>query len=183
MSDFSSLDLLLCSVCVSCSSSTHRAPGKKVAVPIYNVLVRPGRDSNSRPTSTEADALITRPRAGPIERTLCAVVWYAFLSHILRLARHVCTAFKKGESQMLESQHVCMRASVIISQFSIRLSFMFSRLSLWKNKDYQVHRGYQIRNPCLYKGFLVVPHFVEGPCGCVHSILLYSLQKHKLCGY
>jgi len=34
-----------------CSSSAHRAPGKKAAVPIYKVLERPGRESNSRPTS------------------------------------------------------------------------------------------------------------------------------------
>jgi len=28
------------------------------------VLVRPGQESNSRPTSTEADVRTTRPRAG-----------------------------------------------------------------------------------------------------------------------
>ena len=56
--------LLLCSGCVPCSSSAHRAPGKKAAVPIYKFLVSPGRETNSRPTSTEADALTTRPRAG-----------------------------------------------------------------------------------------------------------------------
>ena len=49
---------------VPCSSSVHRASDKKAAVPTYKVLVRPGRESNSRPTSTEADALTTRPRAG-----------------------------------------------------------------------------------------------------------------------
>jgi len=45
--------------CIPCSSSAHRAPGKKATVPIYKVFVRPGRDSNPRPTSTEADALTT----------------------------------------------------------------------------------------------------------------------------
>jgi len=54
----------LCSDCVPCSSSVHRAPGKKATVPIYKVLVRPGQVSTSRPTSTEADALTTTPRAG-----------------------------------------------------------------------------------------------------------------------
>ena len=54
-----------CSGCVSYSSSTHRAPGKKATVPIYKVLVRPGRESNSRPTSTEVDALTTRTQASP----------------------------------------------------------------------------------------------------------------------
>jgi len=44
--------------------SAHRAPGEKTAVPIYKVLVRPGREANSRTTSTEADALTYRPRAG-----------------------------------------------------------------------------------------------------------------------
>jgi len=45
--------------------STHRAPGKKATVPIYKVLVKPGRElSNSRPTSTEAEAHTTRPQAG-----------------------------------------------------------------------------------------------------------------------
>ena len=33
------------------------------AVPIYKVLVRPGQESYSRPTSTETDALNTRPRS------------------------------------------------------------------------------------------------------------------------
>jgi len=46
------------------SSSAHRAPSKKGVVPIYNVLVRAGRELNSRPTSTEADGLTTRLRAG-----------------------------------------------------------------------------------------------------------------------
>jgi len=55
--------LFLCSWCVPCSSSAHRAPGKKAVVPIYKVLVRRGRETNSRPTNTEADALTTRPRA------------------------------------------------------------------------------------------------------------------------
>jgi len=32
-----------CSGWVPCSSSVHRASGKKAAVPIYKVLVRPGR--------------------------------------------------------------------------------------------------------------------------------------------
>jgi len=51
--------VVLCSVCVPCSSSVHRAPGKKATVPIDKVLVRPGQESNSRPTSTEADTLAT----------------------------------------------------------------------------------------------------------------------------
>ena len=55
---------VLCSGCVPCSSSAHRGPGKKAAVPIYKVLARPGQESNSGHTSTEADALTTRPRAG-----------------------------------------------------------------------------------------------------------------------
>jgi len=44
--------------------TVRRAPGKKATVPIYKVLARPGRESNSRPTSTEADALTTTPQAG-----------------------------------------------------------------------------------------------------------------------
>ena len=57
----------MCSDCVLCSSSAHRAPGKKVTVPIYKVFVRPGRESKSRLTSTKADALTTtRPRAVPL---------------------------------------------------------------------------------------------------------------------
>jgi len=51
-----------------CSSSAYRAPCKKAAVPIYKVLVRPGRKSNFRPTSNQADALTTRPRAGEKKR-------------------------------------------------------------------------------------------------------------------
>jgi len=51
--------------CVPCSSSVYRTPGKKAAVPICKVLIRPGWESNSRPTSTEVDALTTRPRSGP----------------------------------------------------------------------------------------------------------------------
>jgi len=43
--------------CIPCSSSAHRAPGKQATVSMYKVLVRPGRDSNPRPTSTEANAL------------------------------------------------------------------------------------------------------------------------------
>jgi len=42
------------SVCVldnPCSSSRHRAPGKKAAVPLCKVLLRPGEESNYRPTS------------------------------------------------------------------------------------------------------------------------------------
>ena len=50
--------------CVPCSSSVHRAPGKRATVPICKVLVRPGRESNFRPTSIAADALTTTPRAG-----------------------------------------------------------------------------------------------------------------------
>jgi len=42
-------------------ASAHRAPGKKTAVPIFKVLARPGRESNFRPTSTNADALTTWP--------------------------------------------------------------------------------------------------------------------------
>ena len=34
---------VLCSGCVHCSSSVHHVPGKKSTVPIYMVLVRPGR--------------------------------------------------------------------------------------------------------------------------------------------
>ena len=41
-----SLGLFLCSECVPCSSSTHCAPGQKAAVPIYEVSVRSGPDSN-----------------------------------------------------------------------------------------------------------------------------------------
>jgi len=51
----------------------------------------------------------------------------------------VCNTFNKGGSQMLESEHEFTRASVVTSQSSRRLSFGFSRLSLWKNKDFQVH--------------------------------------------
>ena len=40
----------------------HRALGNKAT--IYKVLVWPGRESKSRPTSTEADALTTKRRAG-----------------------------------------------------------------------------------------------------------------------
>jgi len=46
---------VLCSGCVPCSAYAHRAPGKKTAVPIYKVVVRTGRESNSRPTSTEGN--------------------------------------------------------------------------------------------------------------------------------
>jgi len=56
MSGFISL-VFLCSGCVPCSSFAHRAPGKKATVLIYKFLLRPSRDSNSRRTSTEADAL------------------------------------------------------------------------------------------------------------------------------
>jgi len=42
----------------------HRASGKKAAVPIYKVLLRPGRESSPQPTSTEVDAFTTRPGAG-----------------------------------------------------------------------------------------------------------------------
>jgi len=31
------------------SYSTQRAPGKKAAAPVFKVLVRPGREANSRP--------------------------------------------------------------------------------------------------------------------------------------
>ena len=55
---------LLATPCSVLCSSVHRAPGKKATVPIYKVLVRPGQESTSRPTSTEADALTTTPRAG-----------------------------------------------------------------------------------------------------------------------
>jgi len=55
---------VLSSGCIPCGFSAHRGPGKKAAVTIYKVLVRPGRESNSRPASTVADALNTRPRAG-----------------------------------------------------------------------------------------------------------------------
>jgi len=33
------------------SSSAHLAPGKKATVPIWKVLIRPGRESNFRPTA------------------------------------------------------------------------------------------------------------------------------------
>ena len=52
-----------------CSSFARRAPGKKATVPMYKVLVRPGGESNSRPTSTEADALTNRPRTGKLGNT------------------------------------------------------------------------------------------------------------------
>jgi len=39
-------------------------PGEKATVTIYKVVVRSGREWNFRPTSTETDALTTRPRAG-----------------------------------------------------------------------------------------------------------------------
>jgi len=87
----------------------------------------------------------------------------------------------------------CLRVNMYVWEpASLFLSFRYACLlcfPVWAYGKIKIikctpsHRGYQIRNPCLYKGFLVVPHFVEGPCGCVHSILLYSLQKHKLCGY
>jgi len=48
---------------VAAGSHYNRAPGKKATVPTYK-LARPGRESNSRPTSTEADAPTTRPGAG-----------------------------------------------------------------------------------------------------------------------
>jgi len=41
---------VLCSGCVPCSFSTHRAPGKKATVPIYKVLVEPCQESNSLQT-------------------------------------------------------------------------------------------------------------------------------------
>jgi len=43
--------------------SLQREPGKKTTEKICKVLVRHGLESNSRPTSTEADAL-TKPRGG-----------------------------------------------------------------------------------------------------------------------
>jgi len=46
-----------------CSSSAHRAPGKKAAAPIYNALVRPGRESNSRPHNSLAKECVTRQKA------------------------------------------------------------------------------------------------------------------------
>jgi len=42
----------------------HRASGKTATVPLYKDLVRPGRESSCKPTSTEADALTTKARAG-----------------------------------------------------------------------------------------------------------------------
>ena len=47
-----------------CSSSTHRGLGKKATVTLQKFLKRPGRESNSRLTSTEADAFTTMSRAG-----------------------------------------------------------------------------------------------------------------------
>ena len=47
------LSVLMALVCVPCSSYAHHAPGKKATVSIYKVLVRPGWESNSRPTSTK----------------------------------------------------------------------------------------------------------------------------------
>jgi len=44
---------LLQKSCEGTISSTHRAPAEKDTVPIKKVLVRPGRESNSRPTSTD----------------------------------------------------------------------------------------------------------------------------------
>jgi len=41
------------------SYSTHRDPGKKA----IKVLVRPGREANFKPSSTETDALPTRSPA------------------------------------------------------------------------------------------------------------------------
>ena len=64
MPAFILIRFVLWSGCVPSSSSAHRVPGKKAAVPIYKVLVRPGQETNSRPTSSEGDALTTRPRAG-----------------------------------------------------------------------------------------------------------------------
>ena len=55
---------ILCSGCVPCSSSAHRAPGKKGTVPIYKVLVRPGQESNSPPTNTE------------VEMFVCLIRWF-----------------------------------------------------------------------------------------------------------
>ena len=54
---------MFCRTPVEEHCSIHRALGKKATVPIYKVLVRPDRESNSRPTSTAADALTTRPQA------------------------------------------------------------------------------------------------------------------------
>ena len=58
---------LLCSGCVPCSSGC--VPCSFFRTPCawqegYKVLVRPGRESNFRPTSIAADALTTTPRAG-----------------------------------------------------------------------------------------------------------------------
>ena len=58
-----------------CNSSALRAPGKKGAVPIYKVLVRPSRESNSRPTSTEADALTT-VATSPVSSGVALIVWF-----------------------------------------------------------------------------------------------------------
>ena len=49
------------------SSSAHGTPGNMVAAPICNVLVSTGLESKSRPTSTKADAITTRPRAAGLE--------------------------------------------------------------------------------------------------------------------
>ena len=41
----------LCSGFVPCSSSAHRVPGDKSTVPIYKVLVRPGREARVVPST------------------------------------------------------------------------------------------------------------------------------------
>ena len=49
-------------------SSAHRAAGQKDTAPIYRVLVRPKRESYSRPANTEADELTTGPAGSPTKR-------------------------------------------------------------------------------------------------------------------
>jgi len=99
--------ILLQACCVPCSSSAHRAPGEKDTVPIYMALVRPGRGSNSRSTSTEADALTTRPRAGQHGSGLIAftpvsdVSTPTFTNGVWSLLWWVSVAQKNGRLTML----------------------------------------------------------------------------------
>jgi len=93
--------------CVPCSSSAHRAPGKKAAVPIYKLMVRLGRKSNSRPTSTEADALTTRPRAGrsngPTDRVSFSE-WSTHHEHLVNCVHAAAVAIIWEECQETRNQ-------------------------------------------------------------------------------
>ena len=125
---------LLCSGCVPCSSSVHRAPGKKATVPICKVLVRPGRESNFRPTSIEADALTTRPRAGVWLPCPCHVVAPAILQSLivpLCSPRSCCVVFAVSECNTAQSvplvqfarpgKHLISYAVVFVSEFHCSL--------------------------------------------------------------